>query len=329
MSDDEAYAAFRAVRFADNGGEAFCPHCGCHAVYEYAARRIFKCKACERQFSLTSGTLFASRKLAIRDILTALALFVNGANGHAALRMGRDLNVSYKTAFVLLHKLREAMGDMRTPEKLSGVVEVDGIWVGGKIRKRSPSDRRLNFSKPRPKDIKPEVWEKMLATREKQRVIVTLRERREGGRSRSFVCKSEGEAVQDVLAMTREDAVIHVDEGPGWNRLHAYREVEHVNHSRMYVTGNGVHVNNVESFNSRVRRAERGVHHRISGNYLQGYADEFCWREDHNRVANGQQFASVLRTVAQMPVSRTWKGYWQRRRGDTPTGARARMQAPR
>ena len=67
MSDDQAHETFTAIRFADNGGAAFCPRGRCTAVYAYTVRRIWKCKACEHQFSVTSGTIFANRKLAIRD----------------------------------------------------------------------------------------------------------------------------------------------------------------------------------------------------------------------------------------------------------------------
>ena len=78
--------------------------------YEYRTRRLFKCKGCGKQFSVTSGTTFHGRKLAIRDYLMAIAIFANAAKGTSALQLGRDLDVSYKTAFVLAHKLREAMG---------------------------------------------------------------------------------------------------------------------------------------------------------------------------------------------------------------------------
>ncbi len=74
MSDDQAHDTFTAIRFADNGGAAFCPRCQYTAVYTYATRRIWKCKACQHQFSVTSGTIFASRKLAIRDYLAAIAI---------------------------------------------------------------------------------------------------------------------------------------------------------------------------------------------------------------------------------------------------------------
>ena len=109
MSEEEARQTFQSIRWDDNGGEPYCPRCGCVAVYSYASRPIFKCKGCNHQFSVTSGTIFASRKLPIRDYLLAIAIFANGAKGHSALQLSRDLNVQYKTAFVLAHKIREAL----------------------------------------------------------------------------------------------------------------------------------------------------------------------------------------------------------------------------
>src|SRR5690606_167985 len=109
MTEEEARATFRAIRWATSDGEPVCPRCGCLAIYEYASRPIFKCKACGHQFSVTSGTIFASRKLPVRDYLLAIAIFVNAAKGMSALQLGRDLDVQYKTAYVLAHKLREAM----------------------------------------------------------------------------------------------------------------------------------------------------------------------------------------------------------------------------
>ncbi len=87
MSDDEARDAFRQIRWAATQGAPVCPSCGCLAVYSYKSRPVFKCKACEHQFSVTSGTIFASRKLPVRDYLLAIAIFVNGAKGHSALQL--------------------------------------------------------------------------------------------------------------------------------------------------------------------------------------------------------------------------------------------------
>ena len=83
LSDEEAHARFVAIRWSDNNGQPYCPHCGCVDVYSFRCRPIWRCKGCNKQFSVTSGTLFHSRKLPIRDYLAAVAIFVNGAKGHA------------------------------------------------------------------------------------------------------------------------------------------------------------------------------------------------------------------------------------------------------
>lgn len=85
LSDDEAFETFKAIRWAENDGEAYCPKCGCTANYFFKTRRVWKCKGCNAEFTATSGTIFASRKLKIRDILAAIAIFTNGAKGHSAL----------------------------------------------------------------------------------------------------------------------------------------------------------------------------------------------------------------------------------------------------
>src|SRR5580692_11418560 len=146
MTDEEAFQAFKLVRWSDNAGEPYCPRCRCAALYSYRTRKLWKCKACSHQFSVTSGTIFASRKMAIRDILGAIAIFVNGAKGHSALQLSRDLDCDYKTAFVLTHKLREAMASEGEKE-LTGEVEIDGAYFGGYVkpanRKEDRVDRRL------------------------------------------------------------------------------------------------------------------------------------------------------------------------------------------
>ena len=102
---------FQWVRFAANDGNPFCPACGCVKVYTLNETPVrWKCSACRKKFSVTSGTIFHSRKLAIRDYLAVIALFCNGVKGTSALQMSRNMNINPKSAFVLLHKLREAMG---------------------------------------------------------------------------------------------------------------------------------------------------------------------------------------------------------------------------
>src|SRR5947207_3206778 len=148
MGAEEAFATFRRIRFAANSGEPFCPHCGVTRVYALAETPVrWKCSECRRKFSITSGTLFHSRKLPIRDYLAVIALFVNGVKGTSALQVSRDLDINQKSAFVLLHKLREAVGATFNDIELSGEVEIDGLYAGGFVkpenRKADRVDRRL------------------------------------------------------------------------------------------------------------------------------------------------------------------------------------------
>ena len=296
MSDDEAHAAFVAIRFSDNGGAAFCPRCECTAVYTYAARRIWKCKACCRQFSVTSGTIFASRKLAIRDLLAAIAIFVNAVKGISALQLGRDLDVQYKTAFVLAHKLREALGSVQNVGTLAGVVEVDGAYFGGHAKQTNEkADRR----------------DRRLATEQtgKRQSVIVARER--GGRTLTAVVAKEGQGVAFVRSVVEMGAVVHADEAAGWDALHGRYEMRRINHSVAF-SKDGACTNQAESFFSRLRRAEVGQHHHISGKYLGAYAGEMAWREDNRRTANGGLHQAATLAALAHPVSRVWAGYWQR-----------------
>ncbi len=298
MSDDEAHETFTAIRFADNGGAAFCPRCQCTAVYTYAARKIWKCKACDHQFSVTSGTIFASRKLSIRDYLAATAIFVNAVKGISALQLGRDLDVQYKTAFVLAHKLREAIAKEQSEAQLSGVVEVDGAYVGGHVKQENQkADRK----------------DRRLASQQtgKRQVVVVARERGDGGRTLPFIVRQEADAVALIRERVAMGSIVHADEAGGWDRLHAYYDVMRINHSVAFSL-DGACTNQAESYFSRLRRAELGQHHHISGKYLAAYAVEMAWREDMRRMPNGALHQAATGAALAHPVSRVWKGYWQR-----------------
>jgi len=123
LSETEAYETFRSVRWADNDGQAYCPRCGSVECYEYKSRRIFKCKGCGRQFSVTTETIFASHKMDLRDILAAIAIFVNGAKGHSALQMSRE---------VIFGALREAKRPMTGVELTQHVMAERGMNTADK-----------------------------------------------------------------------------------------------------------------------------------------------------------------------------------------------------
>lgn len=296
LSDDEAYETFKAIRWADNGGEPYCHHCGDTTVYEYRSRRIFKCKGCGKQFSVTSGTILANRKLSHRDILAAIAIFVNGAKGVSALQISRDLDVQYKTAFVLCHKLREAMAAEKAGLTLKGVVEVDGAFFGGYVK---PENRKADRKDLRRKENQSG----------KRKAVVIMRERE--GPSFPFVADDEGYAVETIINRVMPGSTVHADEASCWDILHSRYAMKRINHSVAFLDEDAC-TNQAESFFSRLRRAEIGTHHHVSGRYLHQYAGEMSWREDHRRVANGTQFDMVIAAGLASPKSRQWTGYWQR-----------------
>jgi transposase-like protein len=298
MTDEEAFDAFRAMRWPETNGEPVCPVCGCLEHYTTARPRTWKCKGCAKIFTVTTDTLFHARKMAMRDILAAIALFVNGASGTSALRLSRELNIQHKTAFVLLHKLREAMAANAT-ETVGGegrIVEVDGAYFGGYVKpennKEDRKDRRLLENQSG-----------------KRQAVVVLRERR--GRTMAFVAKSEAAAVDTVVARIEPGSQVHADEATVWDELHNRFDARRVNHSVCF-WDDGACTNMAESYFSRLRRAEVGVHHHISGRYLHQYATEMAWREDHRRVSNGAQFQAVATAALTLGKSTQWRGYWQR-----------------
>ena len=296
MSDDQAHATFRALRWHETGGDPVCPHCGCVAVYEYRARRLFKCKGCGKQFSVTSGTTFHGRKLSLRDYLMAIAIFANAAKGISALQLGRDLDISYKSAFVLAHKLREAMAADQAKYQPKGHVEVDGAYFGGTIRQENYKADRVDRRKTEHQTGK-------------RRVVVVMRERR--GRALPFVVRAEDEGVATVARRVQPGSTVYADEAPHWDALHARFEAKRINHSFAF-SDDGACTNQAESYFSRLRRAEFGQHHRISGDYLGFYAGEMAWREDMRREDNGTQYEHMTADALHHPKSRNWCGYWQR-----------------
>ena len=301
LSEEEARATFQAIRWADNNGKPYCPRCGCADAYHLASRHLWKCRGCSHQYSVTSGTIFASRKMPIRDILLAIAIFVNGAKGHSALQLSRDLDCQYKTAFVLAHKMREALAGEDQRDMVGGegaAVEIDGAFFGGYIKpanyKENRRDRRLTKNQ-----------------NGKRRCVVIMRER--NGRTLPFVFKSEDAGVAAVRQHVAPGSVIHADEASHWDVLGARFLTKRINHSQVYSHDDAC-TNQAESFFSRLRRAEIGTHHHISGRYLAAYANEMAWRENNSRISNGEQYLLAVNAVAKQAVSAQWCGYWQRRK---------------
>src|SRR3954449_13251370 len=170
MEEDEAWAMFCSIRWPETEGAPVCPHCGCPTCWccprPNGAPR-FACPACRPAFGPPPAPRFAFHKLEIRDYLAAVVIFCDEVKGKAALALSRDLDVQYKTAFVLAHKIREAMASEVKGLWLGGAgrhVEIDGCYVGGHVR---PANRKADR-----KDLR--LAENRSARR---KVVVVIRER--------------------------------------------------------------------------------------------------------------------------------------------------------
>lgn len=127
----------------------------------------------------------------------------------------------------------------------------------------------------------------------------------------TFVAKTEDQGVEGLKDRIAIGSTVYADEASHWDQLHARYDTVRINHSEAYSDGDAC-TNMAESFFSRLRRAEIGTHHHVAGPYLASYAAEMDWREDSRRISNGEQYALIVNATAHHPVSRQWKGYWQR-----------------
>ena len=296
MGEDNAYALFRKLRWPATEGAPVCPKCGHGEAYEIKSRRRFECKDCRRQFSVTSGTIFASRKLSFTDLLAAIAMVSNCAKGMSAVQLSRDLDVQVKTAFVLSHKIREAMASETANQMLGGIVEVDGCYVGGHVREANLREDRVDRRLARNRSPR-------------RRVVVAIRERK--GRTRTFITRHEHQGIAHILKVVSRDSTVHADEAAHWDALHAIFPTHRINHSEAYALGD-ICTNQAESYFSRLRRMIEGQHHHVSPHYLAAYANHAAFLEDHRIMDNGALAKRTISLAMAHPVSRQWKGYWQR-----------------
>src|SRR3954449_6420652 len=223
MSDEKAERVFMWLRWSDNSGNAYCPHCGCTTVY--MARRgngaaRWRCKACRKDFSVTSGTLFAFHKMPLRAYLMAIAIFANEVKGKSMLALSRDLGTQYKTAFVLAHKIREAMASevRQTPIGSEGKklkAEIDGAFFGGHVRsanrRENRRDRRLRENQSG-----------------KRKVVVVIRER--GGNILPGVFRNEADALNFIRSRVPQGTTLYGDAAGPWNELYSRYTLHRVNH---------------------------------------------------------------------------------------------------
>jgi len=303
MKDEDAYRWFMRARWPETKGVPVCPECGVIGATAIRRRR-FRCPAieCRREFSVTSGTILANRKLPFRTLVMAIAISVHSVKAKAACQLKRELGVDYKTAFVLLHKLREAIAAEREHLVLDGTVEMDGMHLGGHVRPANRAEDRVD---------------RRLAENQtgKRTAVIAMRERQPGG-GRTLAAAAPDERGDVAWHLVKnhvlEGAELRADQHKAYDELVGLATMVRNDHGAAYVETQDASTNQAESFFSRARRAEIGILHRMAGKYLDWYAADLAWREDQRRLDFRVHAKRVLASALAHPVSRNMAGYWQR-----------------
>jgi transposase-like protein len=254
-----------------------CPHCGAvggHYKLEGEAHRsgLWKCKDCREQFTVTVGTVFERSKIALNVWLQAVYLLCSSKKGMSSKQLERTLGVTYKTAWFMTHRIREAMTS-KHGGPLGGaghIVEADETYFGtepaSKGIKRKPGGALKHMNK-----------------------IVSLVER--NGQIRSFhVPDVTGQNLKKVLmGHIHKDTHVMTDASPRYNelkRVKPFAQHSQVNHAQKEYARGIVTTNTVEGYFSILKRGLIGTYHHVSSHHLQRYVNEFDFRYNY-RQANG------------------------------------------
>jgi transposase-like protein len=285
MFQDEAKAreALEAVRWPDG---PFCPHCGNSDQAKIAKVEgkkqshrpgLYYCNECKGQFTVTVGTVFERSKVPLTKWWMAAHLLNSSKKGMSAHQIHRMLGVTYKTAWFMCHRIREAMDQDSgplggSPEK---IVEADETYVGGKSENRAFSGIPV------------------------KQVVVTLVER--DGRARSFHGANVHAATIRPLLFQHADrlSTLMTDEASAYTKAgQSYWSHETVVHrDKQYSKKGGWHTNTVENFFSIFKRGIIGVYHHVSEAHLGRYAREFDFRYNHRSISDGERSDQLLRGI--------------------------------
>ena len=232
-----------------------CPRCGSLKCYYTSTRGTWECDSCGYHFSVTSGTMLHDTHLPLRKWLIAVYLMIESKKGISALQLKRLLDVAYKTAWYLSHRVRAAVEDAY-PLPLKGTVEIDETFVGGKVRGKGRGY----------KDNKAVV---VGAVQREGRIALKVIKARDRESLHAFI----GEVTAD------ETEAYFTDEwAPYQGIADANTRHETVNHSIEEWVQGDVHTNTIEGVWSLLKRSIVGAYHKVSVKHLDAYLDELEWR---------------------------------------------------
>lgn len=279
-SEEAARQHLEAIRWPSG---PVCPHCGSQEHYrlEGKAHRagLLKCKDCEKQYSVTVGTVFERSKIPLTKWLMAVYLMASSKKGISSHQIHRTIGVTYKTAWFMTHRIREAMSDdgsgLMGGPGTSGIVEADETYFG----KTRGLGKGAHFSK-------------------KQKVVALLER---GGRVRAFhIPTVNADTLKPILeANISKEANLMTDESPVYKKVSkSFASHERVNHGeKEYARGN-VTTNTVEGYFGILKRGISGVYQHVSPEHLHRYVNEFSFRYNNRTALEVSDAERAKRTLA-------------------------------
>ncbi len=269
----------KAIRWGD--GE-YCPYCGCNHVYEFKDGKTFKCKDCRKRFSIKVGTIFEDSKVKLQKWFVAIYLITAHKKGISSLQLSRDIGVTQKTAWFMLHRLRVAVQTESFKEPLKNTVEVDETYVGGKEKnkhahKRTPGTQGRN-------------------TKTKTAVVGMVE--RHGKVKAQKVNDVKGQTVKRIVT----DNIVFgtnlmSDEFTGYKGLSLYYNHQSVSHGRGEYVSGACHTNTIEGFWSLLKRGIVGIYHFVSPKHLDRYLAEYTYRYNTKDMTEEARFNNLLSNV--------------------------------
>jgi transposase-like protein len=260
-----------------------CPYCNAAEPMFLETRRIWKCRAtkCRKQFSVKVGTILNESPIGLDKWLPVMWLVANCRNGVSSCEIARDLGVTQKTAWFMLHRVREAMQD-KSATKLSGEVEVDESFIGGKARNMHRAKRERVITGTGGKD---------------KAIALGMVER--GGKVRTFAVPNRRK--HELHGKVRENitagSALFSDSLQSYNGLSADYRHAVVDHAVEYARGN-VHTNTMENFWSLVKRQLHGTYISVEPFHLFRYLDEQSFRYNGRKLTDAERFAIVCSQIA-------------------------------
>lgn len=264
------------------GALPVCPHCACEGAYK--TNRGYKCKqkGCGKKFTVTVGTFFENTKIGLRLWFAAMYLVSCSSKGVSSVQLARDLGVTQKTAWFILCRIREMLRE-KQPILLSGEVECDETWIGGKEKNKhaNKKTRNNNTTGVSHFDVKTPV----------------LGILQRGGKV--VVQKVENVSYKTLTPImvnaVSPDARIYTDEGTGYSQLkRIYKSHQTVTHSIGEYANGKIHCNGVENFWSIFKRGINGVYHQVSPKHLDKYCNEYAFRFNYRAEKNTVKFYRTL-----------------------------------